>query len=191
MFVHSGYESIHALPARWRTKTLWRAGGAAEFDSRLGRTAVRGWLCPDSWRRVTVAETRPFPVFLLIARKETATGLWSSVRARHNGSDGSQKNGRTCGEIGASAQLSGHPERRKPSGVARAHGEGARIRRAAGSEPRRQLKACGNRRKRAAGYYADRMRRSERATVPSGRASAGWWAGGEEECTSQASPPFI
>lgn len=135
MFVQSGYGSIHALPAGGRTKTLWRAGGAAEFDSRLGRSAVRGRLCSDSLRRVTVAEPRPFPVLLLIARKETATGPWSSVRARHNGSDGSQKNGRTCGESGASAQLSGHPERREPSGVDLAHGEGARIQRAAGSEP--------------------------------------------------------
>lgn len=88
MFLQRGYESIHAPPVRWRTKTLWRAGGAAEFDRGLARAAVRGRLCSDSLRRVTVAVPRPFPVPLLIARNGSATGLWSSVRARHNGSDG-------------------------------------------------------------------------------------------------------
>lgn len=67
---------------------LWCAGGEESFDRRLARSAVCGRLCSDSLRRVTVAEPRPFPVFLLIARKDTAAGLWSSVRARHNSWDG-------------------------------------------------------------------------------------------------------
>lgn len=63
MLVRGRYGSIHALPARGRTKTLWRARGAAEFDSRLARSAVRGRLCSGSLRRFTVAEPRPSPPF--------------------------------------------------------------------------------------------------------------------------------
>lgn len=81
MLVQSGYGSIHAPPAGWRTKTLWRAGGAAEFDSRLGRPAVCGRLCSDSLRRVTVAEPRPFPRFP--ASREEGDRDWAVVvRAR-------------------------------------------------------------------------------------------------------------
>lgn len=60
-----------------------------------------------------------------------------------------KKNGRTCGEIGVTVQLSGHPERRKPSGVDLAHGEDARIQRAAG--PARQYRGVNSRSAEMAG----------------------------------------
>lgn len=163
-----------------------------EFDSRLGRSAEAFVLtvCAGSPPRSRVL----FPFPGLSRGRRARLGCGRPCAHATMGSDGSQKNGRTCGEIGASAQLSGHPERREQSG----RGSGARRGRTnpargwirTASEPRRQLKARGNRWKRAAGYYEDRMRRWERATVPSGSTSAGWWAG-EEECTSPASAPFI
>lgn len=64
-----------------------------EFDRRLGPPGFVLTVCAGSPSRSRVL----FPVFRLIAEKDAAAGLCSSVRARYNRSDGWQKNGRTCG----------------------------------------------------------------------------------------------
>lgn len=113
--------SIHALPVRWRTKTLWRAGGAPEFDRSLGRSGFVLTVCAGSPSRSRVR----FPFFRLISG-EGRRGWAGLVRARNTPQLLGWLAKKMAARVdGGTVQLSGHPERRKPT----RRGSGARRRR--------------------------------------------------------------
>lgn len=109
MLLRRGYESIHALPVRWRTKTLW---GAEEFDRRLGPSGFVLTVCAGS------------PSFFCFPanRGEGHRGRAVVVRARTPPLLGWLTKKMAARVDGVTIQLSGHPERCKPTSVDLAHG---------------------------------------------------------------------